>query len=53
MLFLHELKQLLILVKHSASASSIRFYQTGTTHTIHHFPIELFANGGISSKHLN
>jgi len=42
MLFLHELKQLLVLVKQF----SARFSQA-TTHMFQHFPIQLFANGGI------
>ena len=54
MLFLYELKNVLVLVKKFTSVSSIetflpiRYYSHGSS-----FPIQLFANGGIQSKNLN
>jgi len=48
MLFLHDLKQVLVLVKQLTSAyQQKRFYQADTTHMVHHFPNLLFANGGV------
>jgi len=52
MLFLYELKQVLVLVK-QFSFTNRSVSQTYITHMIHYFTIQLFANGGISSKHLN
>jgi len=48
MLFLHQLKHILVLVKQLTVVSSTEtFSQADTTHVVHHFPIQLFANGGI------
>jgi len=49
MLFFYELKQILVLVKQLASASSTKTFLS--THMVHHFPIQLVAIGGIQSKH--
>ena len=46
MLFLHELKQVLILVKQFSFIIK-RFSQADTIHMVQHFFVQLFANGGI------
>ena len=55
MLFLHELKQVLVLVEKLSFINetflSSRYYPQ--SHMLQHFLIQLFANGGIYSKHLN
>jgi len=45
-LFLHELKQVLLLVKQFSFINK-RFSQADTTHMVLHFSIQLFANGGM------
>jgi len=50
MLFFHELKLVLALVKQFTLASSIETLLSSrkpATRMVHHFPIQLFVNGGI------